>query len=125
MTCLALLFLPLAALAAVVCAEPAPPANGNEKEKPAASGIDALEVVKVTFVPFRRGGIVRPDNYVTFRYKWVQPGGPKTPDFTKLSGQTFSLPPDDGKKYRVLEIMIHGVVLELPDGTKKTLGLPK
>ena len=68
---------------------------------------------------------VTDDRYAIFRYKWQQLGGKKTDDFSKRSGQTFTLPPEDGKKYKVIAIEGETVVIELPDGTRKTLTVPK
>ena len=124
------LFLPIAALAAAAFAEPAA-GGAAEKGKPAASGVDALELVKVTYIPFRnnpnnpRAIADSPDSYAVFRYKWSKPGGMRVPDFAKRRGDTFTLPPEDGKKYKVIEIKGLEVVIELPDGTKKTLTVPE
>lgn len=65
------------------------------------------------------------DCYAIFHYKWTQPGGRPTPDFPKRVGQTFTLPPEEGKKYRVIRITSAGVLIELPDETRKTLDVPK
>ena len=65
--------------------------------------------------------------YAILRYKWWQPGpdGRKIPDFSKRTGQTFTLPPEEEKKYKVIAIEGQTVVIELPDGTRKTLTVPK
>jgi hypothetical protein len=64
-----------------------------------------------------------PETTVVFRYQWSAPGQPKTSDFVKRSGESFALPPDHDTKYKVVEIKPERVVLELPDGTRKTLKL--
>lgn len=67
-----------------------------------------------------------PDSYGIFRYKWVKPGpsGKATPDFPKRRGETFNLEPEKDKVYKVIEIKGKNLLLELPDGTKKTLTAP-
>jgi hypothetical protein len=62
-----------------------------------------------------------PDSYAIFRYKWVKPGGKKTDDFSKRRGETFTLPPETDKIYKVPEIKGQEATVELPDGTKKIL----
>ena len=59
-----------------------------------------------------------------FRYKWVPPDGLAIPDFQKGAGETFTLPPENGKPYKVIEIKGRGAVIELPDGKKKLLTAP-
>lgn len=67
-----------------------------------------------------------PDSYGIFHYKWVKPGvgGKATPDFPKRRGETFNLEPEKDKIYKVIEIRGKNLLLELPDGTKKTLIAP-
>ena len=65
-----------------------------------------------------------PDSYGIFHYKWVKPGGQKTPDFPKRRGETFTLEPDKDKVYKLIEIKGPDAVLELPDGSKKILTAP-
>ena len=60
-----------------------------------------------------------------FRCKGVQPDGKPIPDFTKRPGDTFTLPPGSGKTFKVLSIDGQQVIIELPDGTNKTLAVPK
>ena len=65
-----------------------------------------------------------PDSYGIFNYKWVKPGGQKTEKFPKRRGETFTLPPDADKTYKLIEIQGKSAIIELPDGTKKTLTAP-
>lgn len=62
-----------------------------------------------------------PDSRGRFRYKWVQPGGKPTEDFSKRRNETFSLPPETDKIYKVEEIKGGNAVIILPGGAKKTL----
>jgi hypothetical protein len=66
-----------------------------------------------------------PDSYAVFRYKWVQPGGQATADFSRARQQTFTLPPEVDKSYKLLEIRGQDAEIELPDGTKKILTTPR
>jgi hypothetical protein len=66
-----------------------------------------------------------PDSFAVFRYKWLQPGGQVTPDFSKARGQTFTLPPEVEKIYKLIEIRGQDAEIELPDGTKKILTSPR
>ena len=66
-----------------------------------------------------------PDAYAIFHYKGGQPDGKPIPDFPKRPGDTFTLPPGSGKTFKVLSIDGRQVIIELPDGTKKTLAVPK
>jgi hypothetical protein len=59
-----------------------------------------------------------------FRYKWVPPSGLPIPDFEKSAGETFTLPPENGKLYKVISIKGRGAVIALPDGKKKLLTAP-
>lgn len=65
-----------------------------------------------------------PDSYGIFNYKWVKPGGQKTERFPKRRGETFALPPEADKTYKLIEIQGKSAIIELPDGTKKTLTAP-
>jgi hypothetical protein len=62
-----------------------------------------------------------PDSYGIFRYKWKKPGVPETKDFPKRRGETFTLPPEPDKTYKLIEIKGTDAIIELPDGKKKTL----
>jgi hypothetical protein len=62
-----------------------------------------------------------PDSYAIFRYKWKLPTVPDTKDFAKRRGETFNLQPEIDKAYKLIEIKGQEVIIELPDGTKKTL----
>lgn len=66
-----------------------------------------------------------PDSYGIFRYKWSKPGAQKTPDFPKRRNETFTLPPETDKIYKLIEIKGQDAIIELPDGSKKTLTAPK
>lgn len=65
-----------------------------------------------------------PDSYGIFNYKWVKPGGQKTAEFPKRRGETFALPPEADKTFKLIEIQGKSAIIELPDGTKKTLTAP-
>ncbi len=62
-----------------------------------------------------------PDSYAVFRYKWVQPGGQSTPEFSKRRGDSFALPPEPDKTFKVDEIKGREATITLPSGVKKTL----
>lgn len=66
-----------------------------------------------------------PVSYAIFHYKWVQPGGQPTPDFTTRLDHTFTLPPKRDTTYKVIAITDQEVVVEVPDGTRKTLTVPQ
>ena len=63
--------------------------------------------------------ILSPDTLIHFKYLWVQPGGQPTPDFTRRKGDTFSLPPENDKTYKIIDIKTGEVVIELPSGVNK------
>ena len=65
-----------------------------------------------------------PEKVAIYRYKTVKPGEKAAPEFTMRVGDTVVVPAGDGKNYKVIEIKDDRVVLELPDGTRKTLGVP-
>ena len=65
-----------------------------------------------------------PDSYGIFHYKWMKPGGTKAPDFPKRRGETFTLDPEKDKIFKLIEIKGKDAIIELPDGTKKTLTAP-
>jgi len=104
------------------------------KEVPGADGTknDASEVTIINnqtgdkvVLPLKQI-VDSPDSYGIFRYKWVKPGpgGQKTPDFPKRRGDTFTLPPETDKIYKLEKIQGQDAIIELPDGTKKTLTAP-
>ena len=106
----------------------------EKKEAPGTDGT-TTDVSEVTVVNKETGDKVvlplkkevdSPDSYGIFRYKWVKPGptGKPTPDFPKRRSETFSLPPDADKIYKLIEIKGRDAVIELPDGTKKILTAP-
>ncbi len=63
-------------------------------------------------------------SYAIFHCKWVQPGGQPTPDFTTQLDHTFTLPPKHDTTYKVIAIEPYKVMIEVPDGTRKTLAVP-
>ena len=106
----------------------------EQKEAPGADGT-MVDVSEVTIINKETGEKVvlplkkivnSPDSYGIFRYKWVKPGpdGKKTPDFPKRRAETFTLPPETDKTYKLIEIKGRDAVIELPDGTKKILTAP-
>jgi hypothetical protein len=58
---------------------------------------------------------------VVLRYNGEMPGGGRMADFTVRLGDSFMLPPENGKTYRVLDIRGRGTVMEFPDGTKRLI----
>lgn len=105
----------------------------QQKEVPGADGTtrDASEVTVVNketgekvVVPLKQI-VDSPDSYGIFRYKWLKPGIKETPNFPKRRGETFTLPPDMDKTYKLIEIKGRDAILELPDGTKKILTAPQ
>ena len=62
-------------------------------------------------------GVVRdsPESYVVLRYEWVGSDGHRTPDMNKRKGETFALPPENDKTYKVIDI-------KAPDKQKGQLG---
>jgi hypothetical protein len=101
----------------------------KEKEVPDKDGT-MKDVSEVTIINKETGEKVvlplkqivdSPDSYAIFRYKWVKPGGKKTDDFSKRRGETFTLPPEPDKIYKVPEIKGQEATVEFPDGTKKIL----
>jgi hypothetical protein len=104
----------------------------NQNEVPGKDGTkkDASELTVVNKetgvkVVLPLGQVVdSPDSYAILRYKWVQPGGKPTEDFSKARGQTFTLPPELDKTYKLLEIRGQDAEIELPGGEKKILTSP-
>jgi len=96
-----------------------PGQDGTTKD---ASELTVMNKETGAKVVLPRGQVVdSPDSYAIFRYKWVQPGGTETPPISKARSQTFTLPPEPDKTYKLLEIQGQTAEIELPDGTKKTL----
>jgi hypothetical protein len=104
-------------------------------EKKEAAGRDGttIDASEITVINKETGAKVvlpllqivdSPDSYGIFHYKWVQPGGKKTDDFPKRRGETFALPPEPDKTFKLLEIKGQDAELQLPDGTKKILTAP-
>lgn len=84
----------------------------EKKEKPGKDGtvddISELTIInpttgKVVVLPL---GVVvdSPESFVVLRYLWVAPGGQPTPDMNKKKDDTFSLPPETDKIYKVVDI---------------------
>ena len=105
----------------------------QQKEVPGADGTtrDASEVTVVNketgekvVIPLKQI-VDSPDSYGIFRYKWLKPGIKETPNFPKRRGETFTLPPDTDKTYKLIEIKGRDAIIELPDGTKKILTAPQ
>ena len=105
----------------------------EKKEAPGADGTkeDVSEVTlsnketgEKVVLPLKKE-VDSPDSYGIFRYKWVKPGGKETPNFPKRRGETFNLPPEMDKTYKLIEIKGPDALIELPDGTKKTLTAPR
>ena len=103
----------------------------QHKEAPGADGttVDVSEATilnketqEKVVLPLKKE-VDSPDSYATFRYKWIKPGGAKSPDVTKRRGDSFTLEPEKDKTYKVLKIRQTEADIELPDGTKKTLTL--
>jgi hypothetical protein len=106
------LFLLILASAVVLAAEPPPDDFG-------------LQLVKVISIPYR-GPPPKFDRYAIFRCtKREQPGEKGIPDFPKRTGETFTLPPGSANIFKVLSIEKEQVVIEYPDGSRKTLSLPR
>ena len=104
----------------------------KEKSVDGADGTKA-DVSEVTVKNKETGVIVvlplkqvvdSPDSYGIFNYKWVKPGGQKTADFPKRRGESFTLQPEADKTFKLIEIQGKSAIIELPDGTKKTLTAP-
>jgi hypothetical protein len=77
-----------------------------------------------TVLPRRKVLDLGAEPYAEFHYKWRKRGKRPTEDFTGRVGETFTLPPEAKKEYKVIEIKEDSVVIELPDGRKKTLTAP-
>lgn len=62
-----------------------------------------------------------PDSYAVFRFVWMAPGQESPgPDIPKRRGDTFTLPPEPEKPYKVIDIKGDEAVVELPGGEKRT-----
>jgi hypothetical protein len=62
-----------------------------------------------------------PDSYVVIHYGWAPFGGQPVPDINKQKGGKFTIPPEDAKEYKVIDIRPTEVDIELPSGEKRTL----
>jgi hypothetical protein len=78
-------------------------------------------------LPLKKFADVPGNRCVVFRYRWRLAEKPETEtkDFSVFLGRTFTLKPDEEKEYRLIEITGVSVKIELPDGTRKTLAVPK
>ena len=75
-------------------------------------------------LPFREV-VDSPDRQAVFKYNWIEPGGKETPPFVVRPGGSFTLPPDRTKTCKLIRIEGQDAVIELPDGTRKILVIPK
>ena len=58
-----------------------------------------------TRIPLPMGDVVNsPESYVVFHYLWVEPGKAPTADMNKRKDETFKLPPEMNKTYKVVDI---------------------
>ncbi len=106
-----------------------------KKEVPSAAGdgttkdISELTVMnKETGVPLVLPiGEMRnsPESYVVLAYDWVATNGTKTADMNLKKGQTFVIPPENTKTYKVIDIGEDSVEIETPSGVKIKLHLSK
>jgi hypothetical protein len=62
-----------------------------------------------------------PDSYVVIHYAWAKPGEQPIPDINKQKGQTFTIPPENDKLYKVIDIRPDEVDIQLPSGQKLIL----
>lgn len=72
-------------------------------------------------VLLHRGMYDRGDMRAVLRCKWMQDGGERTCEVRKRIGETFTVPPEGGGTYKVIDIKGRGAVVERPDGTKQLL----
>jgi len=96
------------------------------------NGVDASEIPisnkdtgAEVVLPLKKIVDLADESYCIFHYKWVQPGERATPDFLKRRGETFVLPPEADRKYKVMYIGLDEVVIELQFEMRKTLKVPK
>ena len=59
-----------------------------------------------------------PESYMILSYEWVAFGGSKTPDMNLKKGQTFVIPPENTKIYKVIDINRDFVEIDTPTGEK-------
>jgi hypothetical protein len=62
-----------------------------------------------------------PDSYVVLHYAWAPAGGQPIEDIKKPKGGTFTIPPENDKVYKVIDIKPESVEIQLPSGEKVTL----
>ena len=101
----------------------------EKKEAPGADGtvndVSELTVLnkdngELLVLPLNRV-VDSPDSYVVLQYAWVAAGGQPTPEINKQKGQTFTIPPENDKTYKVIDIKPEAVEIQLPSGEKRTL----
>jgi hypothetical protein len=105
-----------------------PQENGTTKDE---STLTIVNKVTGQKVPLPINVVINsPESYLVLRYLWVEPGKQPTPDMNLKKDQTFKLPPDLDKTYKVLDIKAPGenpqtnpgeVTIQLPTGTKLIL----
>lgn len=100
----------------------APDKDGTSKDVSEVTVLNKETNEKV-ILPLRQV-VDSPDSRGVFRYKWVQPGGKATEEFQRRRGETFELPPEKDKTYKVEQIKGNTAVIILPGGAKKTLTAP-
>jgi hypothetical protein len=62
-----------------------------------------------------------PESYVVIKYLWFPFGGQESAPMNKQKGQTFTIPPENDKLYKVIDIRPDEVDIQLPSGQKLTL----
>ena len=62
-----------------------------------------------------------PESYVVLKYMWALPGEKEPDPINKQKGQTFTIPPENEKVYKVIDIRPDEVDIQLPSGQKLTL----
>lgn len=84
----------------------------EKKEVPGTDGIKKDVSELTVFNPRTNKRIVlpigvtinSPESFVVLRYLWVANGGQPTPDINKKKDETFTLPPENDKVYKVIDI---------------------
>ncbi len=72
-------------------------------------------------VLLHRGLYDRGDMRAVLRCKWMQDGKEGTCEVRRRIGETFTVPPEGGGTYKVIDIKGRGAVVERPDRTKQLL----
>lgn len=98
----------------------------EKKEAPGADGT-TNDVSELTVLNKESGALLvlplnkivdSPDSYVILTYDWVLQ---KIDKINKQKGQTFNIPPETDKVYKVIDIRTDEVDIQLPSGEKRTL----